>query len=73
MLYINLFIVIIYIKIDLRYFVVVCDEENEFGDGPTPEGMEGLEWDMEVNDTNDFNMGRYLSANTPCHPVTITL
>ncbi|KAF7269227.1 uncharacterized protein LOC143202749 isoform X2 [Rhynchophorus ferrugineus] len=41
---------------NIGYFVVVCDEENEFGDGPTPEGMEGLEWDMEVNDTNDFNM-----------------
>ncbi|CAH2014954.1 unnamed protein product [Acanthoscelides obtectus] len=36
---------------NIGYFVVCRDvEENEFGDGPTPDGMEALEWDMEVND-----------------------
>lgn len=40
---------------NIGYFVVTREEENEFGDGPTPEGMEGLEWDMEVNDANNFN------------------
>lgn len=34
-----------------RYFVITRDEENEFGDGPTPEGMEDLEWDSEVYDS----------------------
>ncbi|KAH1024545.1 hypothetical protein HUJ05_004010 [Dendroctonus ponderosae] len=38
-----------------RYFVVTREEENEFGDGPTPEGMEELEWDLEVNDGTNFN------------------
>ncbi|KAJ8968406.1 hypothetical protein NQ317_002351 [Molorchus minor] len=38
---------------NIGYFVVCRDiEENEFGDGPTPDGMEGLEWDMEVNETS---------------------
>ncbi|XP_060518374.1 putative ankyrin repeat protein RF_0381 isoform X2 [Cylas formicarius] len=38
---------------NIGYFVVCRDlEENDFGDGPTPEGMEGLEWDMEVNDSS---------------------
>lgn len=27
------------------------DEPVEIGDGPTPEGMEGLEWDVEIKDT----------------------
>lgn len=37
---------------NIGYFVVCRDvEENEFGDGPTPDGMEALEWDMEVNET----------------------
>ncbi|XP_050309720.1 serine/threonine-protein phosphatase 6 regulatory ankyrin repeat subunit A-like [Anthonomus grandis grandis] len=40
---------------NIGYFVVTREEENEFGDGPTPEGMEGLEWDLEVNDANNFN------------------
>ncbi|CAG9771849.1 unnamed protein product [Ceutorhynchus assimilis] len=40
---------------NIGYFVVTREEENEFGDGPTPEGMEGLEWDMEVNDANNCN------------------
>ncbi|XP_057667659.1 putative ankyrin repeat protein RF_0381 [Diorhabda carinulata] len=40
---------------NIGYFVVCKDvEENEFGDGPTPDGMEALEWDMEVNET-DFS------------------
>lgn len=41
---------------NIGYFVVIREDDNEFGDGPTPEGMEALEWDMEVNDTNDFNI-----------------
>ncbi|KAK9744715.1 Ankyrin repeats (3 copies) [Popillia japonica] len=36
---------------NIGYFVVCKDlDEPEFGDGPTPDGMEALEWDMEVND-----------------------
>ncbi|XP_066260535.1 putative ankyrin repeat protein RF_0381 [Euwallacea similis] len=42
-------------RYNIGYFVVTREEENEFGDGPTPEGMEGLEWDLEVNDTDNFN------------------
>lgn len=40
---------------NIGYFVVCKDlDEPEFGDGPTPDGMEALEWDMEVNeDSND--------------------
>ncbi|EFA03060.1 ankyrin-1 [Tribolium castaneum] len=35
---------------NIGYFVVRKDvEEPDFGEGPTPEGMEALEWDMEVN------------------------
>lgn len=35
------------------YFVIYRDvEENELEEGPTPEGMEALEWDMEVNDSD---------------------
>nr|XP_023016292.1 uncharacterized protein LOC111505674 [Leptinotarsa decemlineata] len=38
---------------NIGYFVVCRDiEENEFGDGPTPDGMEALEWDMEVSETH---------------------
>lgn len=38
---------------NIGYFVVCKDmDENEFGEGPTPEGMEALEWDMEVTDDN---------------------
>ncbi|ENN77286.1 hypothetical protein YQE_06112, partial [Dendroctonus ponderosae] len=40
---------------NIGYFVVTREEENEFGDGPTPEGMEELEWDLEVNDGTNFN------------------
>lgn len=37
---------------NIGYFVVCRDvEENEFGDGPTPDGMEALEWDMEINES----------------------
>lgn len=36
---------------NIGYFVVCKDlEENEFGEGPTPDGMEALEWDMEITD-----------------------
>ncbi|CAG9860300.1 unnamed protein product [Phyllotreta striolata] len=36
---------------NIGYFVVCKDvEENEFGDGPTPDGMDALEWDMEVTE-----------------------
>jgi ankyrin repeat protein len=36
---------------NIGYFVVRKDiEETDFGEGPTPEGMEGLEWDMEINE-----------------------
>ncbi|KRT84268.1 Ankyrin repeat-containing protein, partial [Oryctes borbonicus] len=36
---------------NIGYFVVCKDlDEPEFGDGPTPDGMEALEWDMEIND-----------------------
>lgn len=42
---------------NIGYFVVCKDiEENEFGDGPTPDGMEALEWDMEVTE-GDFSIG----------------
>lgn len=42
---------------NIGYFVVCSDvEENEFGDGPTPDGMEALEWDMEVNESH-FSTG----------------
>lgn len=35
---------------NIGYFVVRKDvEDPDFGEGPTPEGMEALEWDMEVN------------------------
>lgn len=38
---------------NIGYFVVCRDmEENEFGEGPTPDGMEALEWDMEVTNDN---------------------
>lgn len=41
---------------NIGYFVVCKDiDEGEFGDGPTPEGMEALEWDMEVTDDNLVN------------------
>lgn len=43
---------------NIGYFVVCRDlDETEFGDGPTPDGMEGLEWDMEVNETH-FSTGK---------------
>lgn len=46
---------------NIGYFVVCRDvEENEFGDGPTPDGMEALEWDMEINETTQFPQGRLL-------------
>ncbi|XP_049822679.1 putative ankyrin repeat protein RF_0381 isoform X2 [Aethina tumida] len=39
---------------NVGYFVVCRDiEEAEFGDGPTPDGMEALEWDMEVNSAEE--------------------
>lgn len=38
---------------NIGYFVVCKDtEENEFGEGPTPDGMEALEWDTEITDDN---------------------
>ncbi|CAH0556691.1 unnamed protein product [Brassicogethes aeneus] len=40
-------------KRNIGYFIVCRDmDENEFGDGPTPDGMEALEWDMEVNSSD---------------------
>lgn len=46
---------------NIGYFVVckdiVVSEENEFGEGPTPDGMEALEWDMEVSDNHTNNDG----------------
>lgn len=38
---------------NIGYFVVCRDvEENEFGEGPTPDGMEALEWDTEMTEAN---------------------
>lgn len=36
------------LKKNVGYFVV-CKELEELGDGPTPDGMEALEWDMEIS------------------------
>ncbi|KAL3282756.1 hypothetical protein HHI36_005923 [Cryptolaemus montrouzieri] len=39
---------------NIGYFVLNRDcDENEFGEGPTPEGMEDLQWDTEMNE-QDF-------------------
>lgn len=36
---------------NMGYFVVCKDmEENDLGEGPTPDGMEALEWDMEITE-----------------------
>lgn len=45
-------------KKNVGYFVVNKDLDNnqqtvEIGDGPTPEGMEGLEWDLEFRETEE--------------------
>lgn len=55
----------LYLKLDVAkeskyknigYFVVCKDlDEPEFGDGPTPDGMEALEWDMEINEDDDID------------------
>lgn len=46
---------------NVGYFVVCRDmDENEFGDGPTPDGMEALEWDMEVNETQFTGKNSFL-------------
>lgn len=38
---------------NMGYFVVCKDmDENDLGDGPTPDGMEALEWDVEITDEN---------------------
>lgn len=38
---------------NMGYFVVCRDmDENDLGEGPTPDGMEALEWDMEITDDN---------------------
>lgn len=38
---------------NMGYFVVCKDmEENDLGEGPTPDGMEALEWDMEITEEN---------------------
>ena len=43
---------------DLNYknvgYFVVCKDVDELGDGPTPEGMDALEWDMEIS-SDDVN------------------
>lgn len=51
---------------NVGYFVVKKDLDNvdsgetiEIGDGPTPEGMEGLEWDVEIKDTDDTSTDSY--------------
>ncbi|XP_017785402.1 PREDICTED: putative ankyrin repeat protein RF_0381 [Nicrophorus vespilloides] len=36
---------------NIGYFVV-CKDLDEFGDGPTPDGMDALEWDMEIRNEN---------------------
>ncbi|KAF5298435.1 hypothetical protein FQR65_LT01214 [Abscondita terminalis] len=42
---------------NIGYFVVCKDmDETDFGEGPTPEGMEALEWDMEVNENLEDNL-----------------
>lgn len=40
---------------NIGYFVVRkdLDPDDEIGDGPTPEGMEALEWDVEIKDTDE--------------------
>ncbi|KAF5306417.1 hypothetical protein FQA39_LY08926 [Lamprigera yunnana] len=46
---------------NIGYFVVCKDmDDGDLGEGPTPEGMEALEWDMEVNENLDDN-----SCSTP--------
>ncbi|KAJ8960761.1 hypothetical protein NQ318_020054 [Aromia moschata] len=49
---------------NIGYFVVCRDiEENEFGDGPTPDGMEGLEWDMEDGiEDGEINMYKWYAS-----------
>lgn len=38
---------------NIGYFVVCKDlDDNDLGEGPTPDGMEALEWDMEIADEN---------------------
>lgn len=38
---------------NMGYFVVCKDmEENDLGEGSTPDGMEALEWDMEITEDN---------------------
>lgn len=41
---------------NIGYYVVRKDldsNDDEIGDGPTPEGMEALEWDVEIKDTDE--------------------
>lgn len=42
---------------NIGYFVFSADVDDLDNEGPTPEGMEGLEWDLEVNNDreNDNN------------------
>lgn len=38
---------------NMGYYVVCKDmDENDLGEGPTPEGMEALEWDVEITESN---------------------
>lgn len=39
---------------NIGYFVV-CKDLDDLGEGPTPDGMEGLEWDMEITDDNNVD------------------
>lgn len=43
---------------NIGYYVVRKDldtNDDEIGDGPTPEGMEALEWDVEIKETDEVS------------------
>lgn len=54
-------------KKNVGYFVVTKDldtndEPVEIGDGPTPEGMEALEWDVEIKETDEATVDESYSS-----------
>lgn len=50
---------------NIGYYVVrkdVDSVDDEIGEGPTPEGMEGLEWDVEIKDNAETTVDESYSS-----------